>query len=235
MKEFLIHGFDKKSLTKEDVKIFQSNNRLKVDGIIGPKTREACWKRKGKRDYTFLLDHKFKTQQENDISFATKNLQTNILDKEKVLKIMYILSSEWDTGFGFLSTQDGYTMGFRRYAGRKLAKMLKHFGIEEFSRVNNGCESETLRKKVLLLSTEHEWWKFQLRLFEKDLAKHLDKHSMKDGRSILLYERARNSSKKWVYNCKSYNDLVISYSKHSRGPSRIREIEKLVEYGEIWR
>ena len=118
-----------------DIKIFQRNNRLEVDGIIGRKTRAAIWKkRKHKARYTHLCDHLVaRGGAKLESVYLRKYLRNNPklvkdigLEEEGLIKIIFFLSSEWKTGFSYLSTQDGVTVGARRLATSTLQRLLRN-------------------------------------------------------------------------------------------------------------
>lgn len=132
-------------------------------------------------------------------------------------------------------------MGFRRRAGSGLPKLLKkEMGFDigcNLRQDNNGppMDDPEMRERIINLATDPGWWEVQLREWLEVIKRHLSRHFMTTGREIALYERSCNSSHRWVNGCYSYKDLVASYSKHKRGPSRIRRIEKSIPEGEKWR
>jgi hypothetical protein len=243
-KPLIIPGYPDPS--DAQIRLFQFNNRIVVDGIVGPQTRGACWRKVGKRKpYTHLAWHERKKGGAvTSIAWLAANLvkRGNLpLDPIYLQKLARLLSSEWSTGFDYASSQDAGTMGFRRYAGRKLRKMLKDAGVsfrgESLPGKNNAYPfgDEDLRAELVNLAKDREWWEQQLAQWLADLIDHLADHTMRSGRSIALWERACNSSPRWVEECESYEELRAKYSAHKRGPSRILRIEKAIPKGELWR
>ena len=232
--------------TPAQVRLFQANNRCVVDGIVGPETLGACWRPEGNKRYTHLAPHRVKRGGADDSAALAARMVRGMdlpIDAEHVCTLLAVISSDWSTGLDYLSTQDGITMGFRRYAGGKLARLLRSVGVPIDARripgPNNGypLDRPALRRGLLAVASDPAWWRAQLRQYVGELAGHLERHDIRDGRGIALFERVNNSAPGWTRGCSSFEDLAAVYvlKKGRRGRDRIKRIERRIPAGEPWR
>lgn len=227
-----------------EIRTFQANNGLVVDGLVGPKTIGACWRPIGSRQYTHLAPYLRSQGSDASRRYLRHDLDDagprHPLAGQHLETLAELLSGDWTTGFDYCSTQDGATMGFRRYAGRTLRALLERFGTGlrgKLPQKNNGwpLSEPAARKQLLDLAQDKTWWQAQLSKWYADLRVHLILHRFSRGREIALYERAANSAPGWVAGCSSYAELRRAYLRHPRGRSRVSRIEAKIGPGDHWR
>lgn len=119
--------------TKQQIRQFQRNHRVEADGVIGPVTRDKIWLERGERRYTHLIDYPLKYAGDTRSSrwfyrFLLSNptcFSGTGLEVQQVLLIFSFVTSQWKTGFDYLSTQDGVTVGARRLAAGTLQRFIE--------------------------------------------------------------------------------------------------------------
>lgn len=248
--------------TGEDIKLFQRNNGLKQDGIIGKKTRAAIWRKpKEKAAYTFLSRHPHvRGGAKADAAFFRQTMECmNLpLPLEAMMHIIRIVSSEWKTGLTSLYAQDGITVGPRRLAAGTLAKFCSRFITTltpylgkggawmmtlHTDQPNNGSplDDPAMRLSWIEAMTSRDVWQCFVVEFVETVREVLREQPwLKTSWEIVLALRINNSGSGLVgrYVRKhgaSYEGLKKGYSaRGGRGPARIKRIEKTVPK-EVWR
>lgn len=254
------------SLSPAQVAQFQRNNGLKPDGDAGPKTRSRIWIEAGSKRYTYLAPYDVR----NGGAVESRAFALAELDKlekarrlplsaERCAVITGLLLSDWETGFDFLSTQDGITFGGRRLAARTLRRFVTQrvrlfaphlgaWGMLAASKIedapNNGAplDDPAVRLAFIAAASDREIWHAQLEEIVDEIVEVLSEHSwLRTGREICLAMRIHNSGSALVarYERKhgaSYDGLVEGYTtRGGRGSARVKRIEKLVPASEVWR
>lgn len=241
--------------TEEDIRRFQSGNRdegwvpLVADGKPGPKTLGAIWRDPdsvpaSKRRYTYL-SHPMTPEQCDGVldGVLLRNPTLNLFGAAKtwiMRELFRLVSGDWDTGFGFLSTQDGITIGFRRYAASSLAGMFadrlvptEPFGAtydlgalieDEFDNAWP-LNEPGMRACFLALARSPEWHAAQVRQTAgKIRSRILEAYPRwRLGRTIALAYRAYNSAGSLIIGLSSddvvaYDQLRDRYLRHHLAP-----------------
>lgn len=261
----VIPGFPVPS--KGQVELFQQNNkRESVDGIIGPKTRMAIWREPGDGRYTHLAWHPVRTGGAKGSKawvgrwLAMQRRCDLPLDPDRILTLMGIVSSRWKTGFNYLSTQDGITLGFRRYAAGTLRGFIaKNIGLfrpylgahatylahtlEDMPNNTGPLAEAGMRHNFVEAVNDSAIWAAQAREFIDHLDRllNVEHRWARTGREIALLVRVSNSGSgldnHYVreYGA-SFDGLARGYiERGGRGPGRVEYIEKLIPHGEKWR
>lgn len=237
----MIHGWPEP--TESQIKLFQQNNGLTVDGIYGPKSEAAAWREEGTARYTHLAGHRVtRGGAEKTRAYVAQYVIQNPMPLEghAMFTLAEIISSGWKTGLDYLSTQDGITFGMRRLAASTAGRF---FDLPIKDAPNNGwplCD-KAQRAYFLTAAADRCVWARQMKEFVEFIEKQLDRNpGLRKGRTIALLCRAANSAGGLVkglpaHDGEAYRELKHRYSKRSAGPRRIEQIEDLVGERETWR
>lgn len=264
--EDIIPGYDKttRKVPTAMVELFQQNHRLKVDGIIGPITRGAIWRERGSNRYTYLAWHRVRNGgAERTKGYCARQLavcspeQLGGLEPDRVFRLCELVSSDWETGLDFLSTEDGITFGMRRLAAGTLRgfcerqqKLFARHGVtgEDIETLgdapNNAYPLSVPRLRIAFIeaAADPAIWAAQFVEFLAYMRRQLDENPWaRTAREIALLIRVTNSGSNLdkIYTRKygnNYAALRRGYiERGGRGPDRVAQIERNFSATEVWR
>lgn len=246
--ELVIPGYP--TPTKNQVQMFQKNNRCKVDGIVGPQTMAACWPGVGNEYFAVrLAPYRYRHGGAGaSIVYARGALRHYVglpVHSENMLTLFEIVSSRWSCGFDWLTGEDGLTVGFRRYASTKAGELLRSYYRETTRERINEVQEELCanrdspnnggvvgkfetRVELLRIQPRKDWWDHQIRDTMDDWAEAIFRRypRWRSGRMIAVAVRAYNSGTSYLRNLpqdeeEAYLELCRRYT--SSGSERRRE------------
>lgn len=206
------------SPSPEKIAAWQRRVGLEDDGVLGKLSRAKLWPDEGatrvELDYPSAPD----VERSRLLSVVDDVAPTIPISDPNLYTLCTLLSSEWTTGFAYLSGEDGVTMGFRRYAGGGLRDALTRY-VDELSAQGSYARLRAIvatidgrnpdngwpvgdwqaRIRLLRIARDPAWWRVQLAEFVDDLKSLLASYpGWRRGRTIALAMRARNSDPDFV-------------------------------------
>lgn len=192
-----VRRLDKRSMipgwpnpSTEQIAVFQRNNGLKDDGVIGEKTLAKIWAQVTDPPTVLSLEpvdiggaevsRAFVDETFDALEEEGELAELIPLPRTHIHELMDTATSGWMTGFSYMSGRDGLTMGCRRQTGEVLRRLLlrtdlarQHLGAACFQLLhinrfkagqNNGLplNHKYLRVGLLSLAAEPEWWRIQI-------------------------------------------------------------------------
>lgn len=254
------HVYRNQSTLPTNLRAFQQRHGLEVTGEVDNQTIEALWPKPGGPDEKALHLSGFDTAPEFCDRYAerfTDTLGADLLplSPERMHAVWRLISSNWMFPFDYYSGLFGAEMGFCRWSGQRLARVLNpmsgsyqiglawHRLIEIKRTETNGWPTSCpyMRSILLYVAQSRVWWNAQLCSSLDAISDLLaDFPKWRLGRTIALGAQTQALAPGWLRStaqddAMAWQDLCRKWDTLCDGERRIRRTQQVIRESERWR